>query len=94
MTTSLDSFKSKATLRVGDTTYTYFSLPRAEANGLAGISRLPHSMKVVLENLLRWEDGVTVTRADILAVAEWLIRRPAARRPRSTASVTIPARRS
>jgi aconitate hydratase len=69
---SLNSFKSKATLTVGDKTYSYFSLPEAEKNGLEGISRLPHSMKVVLENLLRFEDGRTVTRADILAVATWL----------------------
>jgi aconitate hydratase len=70
--TSLDSFKSRKTLTVGDKSYTYFSLPEAEKNGLAGISRLPHSMKVVLENLLRFEDGRTVTKADILAVAKWL----------------------
>ncbi|WP_072343222.1 aconitate hydratase AcnA [Devosia enhydra] len=70
--TSLDSFKSRKTLNVGGKTYTYFSLPDAEKNGLAGISRLPHSMKVVLENLLRFEDGRTVTREDILAVAKWL----------------------
>ncbi len=72
MTKSLNSFKSKTTLTVGGKTYTYFSLPLAERNGLTGISRLPHSMKVVLENLLRFEDGVTVTKTDILAVAEWL----------------------
>ena len=70
--TSLNSFNSRATLTVGDKTYIYFSLPEAEKNGLAGISALPVSMKVVLENLLRFEDGRTVTRADILAVAEWL----------------------
>jgi aconitate hydratase len=70
--TSLNTFKSRAALTVGDRTYTYFSLPEAEKNGLAGISALPVSMKVVLENLLRFEDGRTVTRADILAVAEWL----------------------
>src|SRR5699024_8642037 len=69
---SLDSFKSKTTLNVGSATYTYFSLPLAEKNGLPGISKLPHSMKVVLENLLRFEDGVTVTKADIMAVAQWL----------------------
>jgi aconitate hydratase len=69
---SLNSFKSKATLTVGDKTYSYFSLPEAEKNGLEGISRLPHSMKVVLENLLRFEDGRTVTRADLLAIATWL----------------------
>jgi aconitate hydratase len=69
---SLDSFKSKTTLTVGDKTYTYFSIPLAEKNGLRGVSQLPHSMKVVLENLLRFEDGITVTRADIEAVADWL----------------------
>ena len=72
MTQSLDSFKSKTTLQVGDKTYVYFSLPLAEKHGLKGISRLPHSMKVVLENLLRFEDGVTVTKDDILAIATWL----------------------
>lgn len=72
MAKSLNSFKSRTTLDVGGKTYTYFSLPLAEKNGLPGISKLPHSMKVVLENLLRFEDGITVTKADILAVAEWL----------------------
>ena len=69
---SLDSFKSRSTITVGDKTYSYFSIPLAEKNGLTGVSQLPHSMKVVLENLLRFEDGVTVTRADIEAVADWL----------------------
>ncbi len=69
---SLDSFKSRTTITVGDKTYTYFSIPLAEKNGLKGVSQLPHSMKVVLENLLRFEDGITVTRADIEAVADWL----------------------
>ncbi len=72
MTQSLNSFKSKTTLSVGDKTYTYFSIPLAEKNGLPGVSKLPHSMKVVLENLLRFEDGITVTKADIMAVAQWL----------------------
>jgi aconitate hydratase len=72
VTKSLDSFKSRSTLKVQGKDYTYFSLVEAEKNGLQGISRLPHSMKVVLENLLRFEDGVTVTKADILAVATWL----------------------
>ncbi|HTM76930.1 MAG TPA: aconitase family protein, partial [Devosia sp.] len=69
---SLNSFNSKKTLTVGGKTYTYFSIPEAEKHGLAGVSALPASMKVVLENLLRFEDDRTVTRADILAVAEWL----------------------
>jgi aconitate hydratase len=70
--TSLDSFKSRKTLEVGGKSYVYYSIPDAEKNGLAGVSKLPASMKVVLENLLRFEDGRTVTKADILAVAEWL----------------------
>jgi aconitate hydratase len=70
--TSLDSFKSRRTLSVGGKTYVYFSLPQAEKNGLKGISRLPFAMKVLLENLLRHEDGKTVTAADIKAVAAWL----------------------
>ncbi|HET7849143.1 MAG TPA: aconitate hydratase AcnA [Pseudolabrys sp.] len=69
---SLDSFRCCKTLKVGSKTYAYFSLPTAERNGLKGISRLPFSMKVLLENLLRHEDGRTVTKDDIKAVAEWL----------------------
>ena len=72
MTQSLDSFKSRKTLQVGDKTYTYFSIPEAEKNGLEGVSRLPFSLKVVLENLLRFEDGRTVTKENIVACAEWL----------------------
>src|SRR6202000_1345542 len=70
--TSLDSFKSRKTLRVGGKTYVYFSLPAAEKNGLKGVSKLPFSMKVLLENLLRNEDGRTVTKDDIRAVVAWL----------------------
>ena len=69
---SLDSFRCCKPLQVGSKTYAYFSLPIAERNGLKGISRLPFSMKVLLENLLRNEDGRTVTKDDIKAVAEWL----------------------
>src|SRR5690242_15745825 len=70
--TSLDSFRCCKTLKVGSKSYAYFSLPIAEKNGLKGISRLPFSMKVLLENLLRNEDGRTVTKEDIKAVAEWM----------------------
>jgi aconitate hydratase len=69
---SLDSFKCRKTLSAGGKTYTYYSLPEAEKNGLAGISKLPFSMMVLLENLLRHEDGRTVTKADIENVAGWL----------------------
>ena len=70
--TSLDSFRCCKSLKVGSKTYAYYSLPIAEKNGLKGISRLPFSMKVLLENLLRNEDGRSVTKDDILAVAQWL----------------------
>ena len=70
--TSLDSFKCARTLKVGKKTYAYYSLPAAEKAGLKGISRLPFSMKVLLENLLRHEDGRTITKQDIQAVAQWL----------------------
>src|SRR5215208_3147856 len=70
--TSLDSFKCAKTLTVGSKTYVYYSLPEAEKHGLRGISRLPFSMKVLLENLLRHEDGRTVTKDDIQGVAQWL----------------------
>ena len=72
MTRSLDTFKSRRTLTAGGKTYAYFSLTAAEKNGLKGISRLPYSLKVLLENLLRHEDGKTVTADDIRAVAGWL----------------------
>ena len=52
-------------MRIGNKTYSYYSLKAAEANGLEGISQLPYSLKVLLENLLRNEDGRSVTRQDI-----------------------------
>lgn len=72
---SLDSFDCERELTVGSKTYSYFDLTVAEANGLSGISRLPRSLKVLLENLLRFEDGKTVTKADIEAMAGWLTNR-------------------
>jgi aconitate hydratase len=68
----VDSFKCLRPLKVGSKTYAYFSLPAAEKSGLKGISRLPFSLKVLLENLLRNEDGRSVTKQDIQAVAQWL----------------------
>ncbi|MBS0529125.1 MAG: aconitate hydratase AcnA, partial [Proteobacteria bacterium] len=72
---SLDSFKCLKTLKVGGKTYAYYSLPAAEKNGLKGISRLPYSMKVLLENLLRNEDGRSVKKEDIVAFSKWLKKR-------------------
>src|SRR5512134_3169882 len=68
---SNDSFSCRRTLTVNGKEYVYYALPDAEKNGLAGISRLPFSMKVLLENLLRFEDERSVTRADIQAIAAW-----------------------
>src|SRR6202158_2426979 len=73
--TSLDSFRCCKILQVGSKSYAYFSLPTAERNGLKGISRLPFSMKVLLENLLRNEDGKTVSKTDIEAIVAWLKRK-------------------
>ncbi|MDE2362805.1 MAG: aconitate hydratase AcnA [Hyphomicrobiales bacterium] len=72
---SLDSFKSRKKLTVGTKTYHYYSLKAAEKNGLKGVADLPYSMKVLLENLLRNEDGRSVTKEDIQGVAEWLVNR-------------------
>jgi aconitate hydratase len=68
---SLNSLKSRKSLKVGSKTYDYFSLKAAEKT-LGDLSRLPMSLKVLLENLLRHEDGRTVTAGDIKAVAQWL----------------------
>ncbi len=70
--TSLDSFKCRKTMTVGGQDFEYFDLKVAEENGLDGISRLPYSLKILLENLLRFEDGSTVTADDIRAMAGWL----------------------
>lgn len=72
MSQSIDSFNCRRTLSVGDAEYTYYSLVEAEKNGLTGVSQLPYSMKVLLENLLRNEDGRSVTKESIEAVAGWL----------------------
>jgi aconitate hydratase len=71
---SLDSLKSLKTLNVGDKTYHYFSLPDA-ARTLGDLDRLPMSLKVLLENLLRWEDNKTVTGEDLKSIAAWLTER-------------------
>ena len=72
MLNSLDSFKCKTTMTVNGKEFTYYSLSKAEENGLAGISALPFSLKVLLENLLRFEDGRSVTKENIEAIAGWL----------------------
>ena len=74
---SLDSLNTRRQLKVGAKTYAYYSLPAAEEAGLSGISSLPISMKVLLENLLRNEDGNSVGPDDLKAVAAWLQNRGA-----------------
>ncbi|MFA0941402.1 MULTISPECIES: aconitate hydratase AcnA [Pseudomonas syringae group] len=71
---SLDSLKSLKTLEIDNKTYHYFSLPDA-ARSLGNLDKLPMSLKVLLENLLRWEDNKTVTGNDLKAIADWLTER-------------------
>ncbi|AKS05743.1 aconitate hydratase AcnA [Pseudomonas trivialis] len=68
---SLDSLRTLKTLEIDNKTYHYFSLPEA-AKSLGDLDKLPMSLKVLLENLLRWEDNKTVTGADLKAIAAWL----------------------
>ena len=63
-----DSFKTRTTLAVGNTSYEIQSLPALQGCDLA---RLPFSLKILLENLLRFEDGINVTREDIEALLNW-----------------------
>ncbi|MFL6844114.1 MAG: aconitate hydratase AcnA [Allosphingosinicella sp.] len=65
-----DSLETRSQLQVGAKSYAYYSLEKAAAQ-LGSVSRLPFSMKVLLENLLRFEDGKTVTREDIQALVDW-----------------------
>ncbi len=67
-----DTLKTRRTLNVGGKDHDYFSLAAAAEGGLGDVTRLPFSLKVLLENLLRWEDGRTVTTEDVAAVVAWL----------------------
>ena len=69
-TVGRDSLQTRRTLTVDDRAYAYFSL-EAAAEKVGDVSRLPYTLKVLLENLLRFEDGTTVTQADIQAVVDW-----------------------
>jgi aconitate hydratase len=69
---SKDSFKSLKILKVDNKNYNIFSLKEAEKNGLEGISKLPKSIKVLLENLLRFEDNKSVKKEQILSIKSWL----------------------
>jgi len=72
---SLDSYKSRSTLKVGSKSYHYYSLKAAEEHGLKNASKLPFSLKVLLENLIRHEDGRTVSKGDLKAAVDWLNKR-------------------
>ena len=67
-----NSFKSLQKINIDGREYSYFSLKEAEKNGLTGISKLPKSLKVLLENLLRFEDDITVNKKQIEAIKDWL----------------------
>ncbi len=69
---SKNSFKSLDSITSSGKVYKIFNLKNAEKNGLDGISKLPKSLKVLLENLLRYEDGITVDKNQILAIKNWL----------------------
>jgi len=68
-----NSFKSLSKITINGKDYKYYSLKEAENNGLNGISKLPKSIKVLLENLLRYEDDLSVNKNQIEAIKEWLI---------------------
>jgi aconitate hydratase len=67
-----NSFNSKSTININNKDYTYYSISEAEKNGLEGASKLPKSLKVLLENLLRYEDDLTVNKSQITAIKDWL----------------------
>ncbi len=67
-----NSFNSLTKITVNGKSYNFYSLKEAEKNGLAGISKLPKSLKVLLENLLRFEDDITVNKNQIEAIKDWL----------------------
>ena len=69
--TGQDSLKTRATLSAGGKTYTYFSIPEA-ARTIGDVTRLPVSLKILLENVLRYEDGVSYAVKDAHAIAGWL----------------------
>ena len=71
VTVGHDSTKTRQTLTVGGKSYTYFSIPAAETAGLGQFAALPAALKVVLENMLRFEDGKTVSTDDIRAFSDW-----------------------
>ena len=68
---SLNSFNCRSDLKVSGKTYEYFSIPKFAGKGMAKAKKLPFSLKVLLENLLRFEDDLTVRKSDIETLANW-----------------------
>ena len=67
-----NSYKSLKKISINGKDYNFYSFKEAEKNGLKGISKLPKSLKVLLENLLRYEDGLSVTQSQIESIKEWI----------------------
>src|SRR4051794_10722943 len=76
---TVNSFNTRADLKVAGRTVQFYSLPALQAAGFPEVARLPYSMKILLENLLRTEDGSYVKRADIEAFARWDVKADAQR---------------
>ena len=68
-----NSFNALKSILIDGVNYKYYSIKEAEKNGLIGISKLPKSIKILLENLLRYEDDTTVNKKQIEAIKDWLI---------------------
>jgi aconitate hydratase len=83
-----DTAKARKTLTAGKQSIAYYSIPAAQAAGLGDFSNLPAALKVVLENMLRFEDGKTVTIDDIKAFAEWAAK---GARTRARSHIALPA---
>jgi len=67
-----NSYKSLSEIAIDGKNYKFYSLKKAEENGLEGTSKLPKSLKVLLENLLRYEDDLSVNKNQIDSIKEWL----------------------
>ena len=79
MKKSLDSYNSAATLAVNSQNFRIYGINAVELAGVGEVSKLPRTLKILLENLLRNEDGDTVTTDDILAFGDWIEQRTSTR---------------
>jgi len=76
---SFDARRTLRELKISGTSYAYYSVPAAEASGLSGVARLPYTLKIVLENLIRQQDEGTAQSEDVVAVLDWLQNRASER---------------